>query len=139
VKCHGKILAVKDNLAKIEVDTDKLKAGMPITVTTGKKRSNKCNAFYWLYLTYTINECGLKEKGFFCPEALHASLKAHFLSEKILDKGKFKLMSEGTTTELCSKEMTAYLEKVDLFICDFFGVDTSAFFITYQNMYAPGE
>lgn len=136
MRSQGKILAVKGNLCKIELATDKLKVGQFISVVIGRPRSNKMNAFYWLYLTYVIKECGLKEQGFFCPEALHVSLKAHFLDVKTLEKGKFKQLSEGSTTDLTSNEMTDYLEQVDNFICEFFGVDTSAFFQMYQDIYA---
>jgi len=94
------------------------------------------NNFYWLYLTYCINEAGLKEQGHFSPEALHIDLKAHFLSEKKMDKGKFKVVEVGSTTDLDKKAMMEYIEQIDNFICSFFGVDTSQFFATYQQEFS---
>jgi len=136
MKARGKIIAVKGNQARIELDTDKMKAGDQIEVKIGKPRSLRMNAFYWVYLTYVINQCGLKEQGFFCPEALHESLKAHFLSQKEYKKGKFKTFFVGSTADLTSKDMTEYMEKIDAFMCEFFNIDTHKFFEEYQEVYS---
>ena len=127
MKATAKVLATKDNLAKIQLDTNELRPGEIIAVRWGEKRSRRQNNLYWRYLNWCINEGGLKDQGHFCAEALHIDLKAHFLSEKIFDEGTFKTVEIGSTTDLSTKEFKEYLEKVDNFLCDFFGIDTSAF------------
>jgi len=135
MKFRGKILAVKDNLAKIELNIDNMKPGQEISGTIGKRRSVSQNALYWSYLTHLIENCRLKDQGFFCPEALHESLKAYFLSEKELVDGKFKVLFTGSTTDLTKLEMVEYLQKVDDFVTEFFHVNTHKFWEEYSTTY----
>ena len=120
-QCNGK-LPPKDSL---------------IDIRFGAQRSNSQNALLWTYYTFLINDAGLKEHGFFCPEALHSSLKAYFLSEKIMSKGQWKIIEEGSTSKMNKIEFGEYLEKIDHFVCDFFKVDTSSFWNDYRENYAP--
>ena len=104
-----------------------------VTVKWGSTRSLAQNALYWVYLNWLINEGGLKDHGHFSPEALHLDLKTHFLSEKIMVKGQFKSVEEPSTTTLGKSEFGEYVDRVDKFVQEFFGVDTSSFWAESEN------
>jgi hypothetical protein len=130
-KVDAKVLATKTEngamLAKIQLNGKLPKVGERLVVKWGAQRSHAQNALLWAYYTWLINEANLKEHGFFCPEALHESLKAHFLADKIMTKGEWKVVEDGSTSIMTKSEFSEYVEKIDTFICDFFGVDTSSF------------
>lgn len=136
MKATAKVLATKDNLAYIELDKMGLKVGDTIDVRWGKKRSLRANSLYWVYLTWVINEGGLKEQGHFSPEALHIDLKTHLLATKKLTKGIFKIVEVGSTADKDNKEFSQYLEIADQFICEFFGIDTSPFWRIHGELYS---
>lgn len=139
-KCKAKVLASKIEAgkfyAKIELNGKLPKAGEILTVKWGAERSLSQNALYWVYLSWLINEAGLKDMGHFSPDALHLDLKTHILAEKIFDKGKFKAIEEATTTTLNKVEFGEYLERVDQVVQEFFEIDTSAFWQEYGAAYA---
>ena len=137
-KIQAKVLATKVDeqgrfLAKIQLNRKMPRVNETLVVKWGSQRSLNQNNLYWLYLSWLINEGGLKEQGHFSPEALHMDLKAHFISEKIFDKGTFKAIEEGTTTTMTKVEFGEYFDKVDEFMKDFFGVDTSVFWEEYER------
>lgn len=136
-KVAGKVLATKlDNgqmLAKIVLNGKLPKVGENVLVKWGAKRSVAQNALLWVYYTWLIDHGGMKDQGFFCPEALHSSLKAHFLADKIMDKGDWKAIEEGSSSVLNKLEFMEYIEKIDHFIVDFFGVSTSDFWDAYKD------
>ena len=103
------------------------RVGDIVNVKWGSTRSREQNALYWAYLTWLIEHGGLKDQGHFSPDALHLDLKAYFLSEKVMDKGQFKAIEEGTTTDLNKSEFSEYMTKVGGFMREFFKVDDSAF------------
>ena len=124
---YGKLLAVLEFNQKVP------KRGEYVTVKWGSTRTQSQNSLYWKFLNWLIEHGGLKEHGHFDPQALHENLKAHFLSEKIMDKGQFKAIDEPSTTVLGKSEFGEYFEKVNLFMKDFFGLDTGPFWSAYAE------
>lgn len=108
-----------------------------VTLKWGSKRTLPQNSLYWVFLTWLINDAGLKDQGHFSPEALHLDLKTHILAEKIFDRGKFKAIEEATTTTLNKVEFSDYLERVNLIVWEIFGVDTNPFWEMHKENYAP--
>src|SRR4030043_1032337 len=98
MKIQAKIVAIKDNFIKAEVAQAKFKPGDKVSIVKGSQRTLSQNSFYWLYLTYVI-ENGADEYGHFDPYGLHLSLKQHFLATKALSKGEWKELEEATTTD----------------------------------------
>lgn len=139
-KVKGKVIksGTKDekNLTLIELNGKLPKSGEIVNLKWGSTRSVSQNSLYWLYLNWLINEGKLKDHGHYSADALHMNLKAHFLSEKIFEKGKFKAIEESTTTNLDKVEFGEYIEKVDAFMNEFFDVDTTAFWEEYQGLSA---
>ena len=125
----GKLVAV------LECNEKAPKKGEIATLKWGSTRTLSQNALYWKYLSWVIEHGGLKEHGHFSPDALHLDLKAHFLAEKIMDKGKFVAIEEPTTTDLGKTAFGEYFDKCDEFLKDFFGLDTQPFWIEYAEFY----
>lgn len=136
MKIQARILGVKDNFIKAQVGKPIFKMGDKVSIIKGSQRSISQNSFYWLYLTYVI-ENGAEEYGHFDPYGLHLSLKQHFLASKQLSKGEWKELEEATTTDLSKSEFGEYMEKVDHFVNETFGIDTSPFFADYENIFKP--
>ena len=126
---QGRFLAIVQFNRKMPKEKDML------VVKWGAIRSLSQNSFYWVYLSWLINDAGLKDHGHFSPEALHLDLKHHLVAEKIFDKGKFKAIDDGTTTQMNKVEFCEYMEKVSEFMKDFFEIDSSPFFKEYQKNY----
>lgn len=106
-----------------------------VTVKWGVTRSLAQNALYWKYLSWLIEHGGLKEHGHFDPQALHENLKAHFLAEKIMQKGQFVAIEEGSSAILDKSEFGEYFTKCDHFVQEFFGISTQAFWDEYKERY----
>ena len=140
MRVKAKVLATKVTpdglLAKLQFNGKLPSVGSYVSVRWGSKRTLSQNSLYWVYLTWLINDAGLKDQGHFDPQALHDNLKKHFLSTKILSKGVFKALDEGSTTDLNKMEFGEYLTKIDQFIVSFFGIDTSSFWAEHEEFYA---
>ena len=122
-------------VATLQLNKKMPKVGEYASLKWGSSRTLSQNALLWVYYSWIINEGGLKEQGHFDPQALHLDLKKHFLAEKIFEKGKFKAIEEGTTTNMNKLEFSEYFEAVDQFMNDFFQIDTSSFWSTYMDEY----
>lgn len=120
-------------MATIELNEKVPSIGQIVTIKWGSTRTNSQNSLYWLYLQWVIDHGGLKEHGHYDPQALHLDLKAHFLSENVFDKGKFKAIEEATTTTLNKSEFGEYMDKVAHFMRDFFNVDDNSFWTEYES------
>jgi len=119
--------------ALIQLNAKLPKEGEIVTVKWGSTRTLSQNSFYWVFLNWLIQHGGLKEQGHFDAQALHMDLKAHFLASKVMSKGQFVAIEEGTTTQLSKVEFGEYMDRVDLFMKEFFEVDTSGFWDEYRK------
>ena len=121
----AKVLAIKSEngqlLAKLCFDGRLPKVGEIVTVRWGSQRSQCQNALYWLYLEWCMDH-GLRDKGHFSREALHDNLKAHF--------------NVKSTAVLNKLEFGKFFEQIDMFICDFFEMDTTPFWKEYEKTWA---
>ncbi len=120
-------------MAKLQFSFKMPKDGEYVTVKWGSTRSLSQNALLWVYYHWLINDAGLKDWGFFSEDALHMSLKAHFLSEKIIDRGQFREIETVTTTILTKSEFSEYFYKVDMFINEFFAICTEPFWDMHKK------
>jgi len=130
-----KITPNGEMFAKLQFNAKLPRVGDLVSVKWGSIRSGQQNCLYWLYLNWLVKEAGLKEQGHFSAEGLHEDLKAYFLSEKKYDRGMFKVLTTESTTDLTKGEFATYMDEVDTFIVEFFKVDTSPFWKTYQENY----
>ena len=137
----AKVLKVKENengMQALLLFNGKLPPeGEQVSVKWGKERTLSQNALYWKYLNWLIEDAGLKDQGHFSPLGFHEDLKAYFLAEKIVDKKAFGRIenSDLTTTEMTRAEFGEYFDKCDEFVSSFFNIDTSPFWIEYQQNY----
>lgn len=137
--CKAKVLNswIDENgkyLAKIQVNRKLLKKGIFIDLKWGAKRSTMQNAFYWEYLTFLWEDCNLKEE-YLTIEELHETLKATFLSERIITKSGFEIIKVGSTTNLDKIAFGEYLDRIDKIMVEYHKIDTTSFWETYKRDY----
>jgi len=120
-------------LSKIQVNRKLLPKGIFVELKFGAKRSSMQNAFYWEYLTFLWEDCELKNE-YLTIEELHETLKATFLSERIIHKGQ-ELIKVGSTTVLNKGEFSEYIDKIDKAMITFHNINTAPFFETYERDY----
>ena len=121
----------KDNIFAIRLLSGKVRVGDVIAIKRGAQRSLSQNSLLWVFYTWCIDN-GLKEHGHFSAQALHEDIKAYFLSEKIFDKGQFKAIEVGSSTELNKVEFGEFIEKIDQFMNSFFELNTAPFWEMYE-------
>jgi len=139
-KVMAKILKTKTDekgrlLATVQFNRKMPNKGEVVRVKWGSLRTLSQNALYFVYLQWLISEAGLKDHGHFSVQGLHESLKSHFIAEKIFDKGKFKAIEEGTTTDLSKSEFSEFFDEVDKFMNAFFEINTAPFWEQYKRDY----
>jgi len=140
-KTQAKVLDVKTDdkgrrLAMLQFNRALPNKGDLLTVKWGSIRTLPQNALWFVYLTWLINEAGLKDHGHFSPEVLHYNLKQYFLAKKIFTKGQFQAIEEATTTTLTKSEFSEFFERADQFVQEFFQIDTSPFWQDYKDNYS---
>lgn len=135
VKARVKQVGYKDGglFALLQFNEKAPKKDDLVTVKWGSTRTLSQNALYWSYLNWLIYQGGLRDHGHFSADALHMDLKSHFLGEKIMDKGQWKVLEEPTTTTMGKSEFGEYLDKINIFVQDFFGISTAAFWEEYST------
>ena len=137
---QGRVLAVEPQEVGTRVTilmSDKTpKVGDSARIRWGRQRSKDSNSLYWVYLSWLHEEGGLKDQGYVTPEEIHESCKGHFLMVREKDKHGIMVIREKSTTELDQTEFTEYMEKVDLLMNSFFGIDSSVFWKEYQDFYS---
>ena len=101
--------------------------GQIISVKWGSVRTLPQNSLYWLFLTWCINEGGLKDQGHFFPETLHDNLKKHLLGGAKINP------EEITTTDLTKSDFGEYFDKVDKFMQEFFEINTAPFWEEHKE------
>lgn len=135
----GKVLKVKAAEGKFQclllLNRKMPREGDNVTLKWGAVRSLSQNAFLWVYYGWLINDAGLKEHGHLCTEALHLNLKQHFLAEKIMTKDGFKAVEEATSTLLNKVEFGEFMQKIALFMLEFFEIDSTPFFDEHRENY----
>ena len=85
-KIKARVLATKIDetgrlLAKIQCNGRLPTVGETLNIKWGSTRTLNQNALYWRYLTFLIEDCGLKDQGHFSPDALHIDLKTPYIAE----------------------------------------------------------
>lgn len=123
---YGYVTSKDANYLTVTSFLHPFKPGDKVKIKKAGVRSIQQNRLYWAYLRWLVGN-GLKEHGFFVPEAVHAALKGYLIAEKILKEGEFRKIEEASTVGMNSREFTEYIEMCDLFITDFFKIDTSPF------------
>lgn len=122
-KVNGRVISseITDNkmIAVVQLDGKLPKPGEIVSLKWGSTRSVDQNSLYWKWLTWLIDEGGLKEAGHFSAEALHMDLKAHF--------------KKDTTTQMNKSEFGEYFDEADKFVCSFFEISTAPFWSEYEE------
>ena len=141
MKVSGKVLNTNiENgmmIAQIQLNGKLPHKGEYVVLKWGSNRTLDQNKMYWKYLSWLIDEAGLRDQGHFSPEALHIDLKTYILAEKIFDKGQFKAIEEASTATLTKSEFSEYFNRVDEVVQEIFGIDTHQFFEDYENIFKP--
>lgn len=136
-RVKGRVIKTKAEDGKfqalIQLNGKLPKEGEIVTVKWGSTRTLSQNSLLWVYYNWLIDHGGMKEHGHFCAQALHDDMKAHFLAEKVMSKGQFVAIEEGTTTQLNKVEFSDFMEKISNFLMEFLGVDSSLFFEEYRK------
>jgi hypothetical protein len=121
-RVDGKVLDAKIEgnamLMKAQLNGKLPPVGMLISIKWGAKHTDRQRGLYFVFLQWLIDN-GLRELGHFSTDALHDDLKAALKEQSIADFNKL--------------EMGEWVEKVNLFAIEFFEIDTSPFWESYEK------
>lgn len=139
-KVAGKVIKTKIEdkamLAIIKFNGKLPPVDAKVTIKWGRTRSNLQNNFYWLYLTFLFEDCGLKDE-YLTIEELHETFKATFLSKSVFCDNGFEFVKVGSTTTLDKLSFGEYLDKIDKAMTEYKNIDTSKFFEEYERFWKP--
>jgi hypothetical protein len=112
VRCSAKIVNKIGKRYLIIAEKELFRVGEFVTINNRDVRTEPQNKIYWTFLNWCITT-ELHKHGYCWAPALHENLK-HQLGCK-------------TTTDLSKKEFSDWIDKVNHFMLDFFGFDSSVF------------
>lgn len=100
------------------------------TLEWGKKRTNDQNSLYWKFLTWLMEDCGLKEQ-YDTEDELHEQFKGRFLV-KMVESELGLLTVIRSTKDLDTAEFHEYIEKINNILPKYLNIDPSPFWEEYE-------
>lgn len=92
-----------------------------ITINAGKRRSNPQNRYYWGFVVPFVQQLFSQVGHDLTMNEVHEFLKKEFNAKELEVDGHF-LSVPGSSAELNTEEFASYIEKINLFTSNLFGV-----------------